>query len=454
MHDPHSPIPSRPAGAARRHRRVPAGLILAGLALAGALGCVPPFLGGGSPVLGGPPSLRVDFSSATAAARLAWQRPPLQGFLRYEVERMDGDEYVLCARIADSADTTWVDEGLIADRPYRYRVSSIFATGDDGEEQRLPSTIVEGGIHRRVNQWPVSADLLPTRIAIAPTGVVHVVGAGSGWIERFDRGGNALRRWIYADSPPACLETAVLDGPALAFDGEGNLHVVHNTRSAGEAPQPQWTKLDGEGRILWTRPVRAVFARHIAIDGQRVFIESISQLQQYDTEGALVEHHTVPPLMVSSVRFWRGAFAALVEPLGYDTAGWQSPRLVVYGSVSRDDVGTVYGRDPLSTTDRGAGLLNRPSDFAPVPAGDRVFVVNAGYDRVEVFRDGRYLTRWGREGSGAGQFRFRGVAEVLSDVSGAEPVRKEVVAGGIARDADGFVYVADTFNHRIQKFAP
>jgi sugar lactone lactonase YvrE len=33
-------------------------------------------------------------------------------------------------------------------------------------------------------------------------------------------------------------------------------------------------------------------------------------------------------------------------------------------------------------------------------------------------------------------------------------LNKEVVAGGIARDHDGFIYVADTFNGRIQKFAP
>ena len=39
-------------------------------------------------------------------------------------------------------------------------------------------------------------------------------------------------------------------------------------------------------------------------------------------------------------------------------------------------------------------------------------------------------------------------------MSGSQPVDKEVVAGGIAHDHDGFVYVADTFNGRIQKFAP
>ena len=57
-------------------------------------------------------------------------------------------------------------------------------------------------------------------------------------------------------------------------------------------------------------------------------------------------------------------------------------------------------------------------------------------------------------GSEPSAFRFRGTASVLADVSGSQPGDKEVVAGGIARDHDGFVYVADTFNGRIQKFAP
>ena len=118
-------------------------------------------------------------------------------------------------------------------------------------------------------------------------------------------------------------------------------------------------------------------------------------------------------------------------------------------------VDMVFGRDPMSSTDRGAGLLKRPTDFAAETTGDRVFIVNAGHDRIEVFREGRYLTRWGGAvGSEPSAFRFRGTAPVLADVGGSMPVDKEVVAGGIARDHDGFVYVADTFNGRIQKFAP
>jgi hypothetical protein len=427
------------------------GVLLSACLLAAAVlaGCLP--FDAGAPQLDGPPSLRVDFDSISASARLSWQRPPLRNFLRYEVERIDGEDYAVLARIADGGDSTWTDDGLLADRAYRYRVSSVFRAGDDGEEDRLPSTVVEGGIHRFANQWAVSPGLLPTRLLFDGAGAMHVLGPGAGWVERYDRGGHDLGRWTFHDGRNACLETATLDGPAAAFDDDGNLHVVYNVYREGEAPRPEWTRLGPDGERHWTRPLQTVFARHIAIDDGRVYIESISQLQEFTTDGEPLDDYPVPPLMVSSIRFWRGRF---VEPLGFDTAGWQSPRLVIYGGVDRSGVDTVFGRDPLSPTDRGAGLLNRPSDFAVEPQGERAFVVNAGADRVEVFRAGRYLTRWGSAGDGPSQFRFRGTAAVLPDVSGSRPVEKEVLAGGIARDHDGFLYVADTFNGRIQKFAP
>jgi hypothetical protein len=411
---------------------------------------------GGAPHLAGPPSLRVDFDSADARARLEWERPPLKGFLRYDVERASRRGFEVIGTVDDTWDTTWTDDGLLANRVYRYRVASVFKakSGSEVKEQRLESTVVSGAIHRYVNAWSLPKGFLPTRIAFSPDDVLHVLGAGSGWVQRFDRGGNPMGRWRYTDSPNACLETATLDAPSAAFDDDGNLYVVFNTYVDGGAPRPQWTKIGVDGERRWTLPLQTVFARHIAVDGDRVFVESISQLQELRTSGELVEHYTVPPLMVSSVGFWDGAFAALVEPLGFDTAGWQAPRLVVYGSVKRDDVESVAGRDPLSLEDRGAGLLNRPTDFVADTATNRVFIVNGGHDRIEVFRDGRYLTRWGDAGSEPASFQFRGRATVLADVTTGDLIEKEVVAGGITRDRDGYIYVADTFNHRIQKFAP
>jgi len=67
-----------------------------------------------------------------------------------------------------------------------------------------------------------------------------------------------------------------------------------------------------------------------------------------------------------------------------------------------------------------------------VHSSGNVFVTDAGNRRIQKFHSsGKFLAKWGREGSAHGEFRG--------------PV-------GIAADSSGNVFVADTANHRIQKF--
>ena len=44
--------------------------------------------------------------------------------------------------------------------------------------------------------------------------------------------------------------------------------------------------------------------------------------------------------------------------------------------------------------------------------------------------------------------------EVVEEMNSGRTSIRPVVAGGIARDAEGYIYVADSFNDRIQKFQP
>ena len=52
------------------------------------------------------------------------------------------------------------------------------------------------------------------------------------------------------------------------------------------------------------------------------------------------------------------------------------------------------------------------------------------------------------------RLRIHGRATVIEDMTLGTTHHREVVAGGIALDRQGYVYVADTFNNRIQKFRP
>lgn len=77
----------------------------------------------------------------------------------------------------------------------------------------------------------------------------------------------------------------------------------------------------------------------------------------------------------------------------------------------------------------------------------RIYVLDAGSGRILVFDSGRnYLTQWGRRGNSEDEFNF---GEGVSILGGGPNF-----AGSIAVDSQGFIYVADERNKRIQKFAP
>jgi hypothetical protein len=401
--------------------------------------------------------LQVRFDSATATAQLSWSRSTGRGFTRYAILRAAGSGLVPIGETTSIDDTVFVDTGLRADREYSYQIVRHY----HGTEENLlsqASTPVGGGIHRFVGIWSLPVEpqaFRPTRLVVSRRGVVSVVGIGAGYIARFDRAGNPLPSVAFTSSRLAAVETGTLDGPALATDSMDNLYVVFNVQEDGSAPLAHWSKFDQDGQLLWTQPLASLFARHIAVDREdNPFIESISQLQQFDPAGKLLSQYAIPPLLVSSLRFWKDNFAALVEPVQLTQGGWQAPRLVVYKEVERSTSAVTIGRDPLSADDSGSGLLQRPTDFVVDEASNRAFVVNAGAGRVEVFRAGKFLTRWGAEGDGPGQFRFAGTATVLEDLKTGTLENRSVTAGGIARDLAGFIYVADTFNNRIQKFQP
>jgi uncharacterized protein (TIGR03663 family) len=106
------------------------------------------------------------------------------------------------------------------------------------------------------------------------------------------------------------------------------------------------------------------------------------------------------------------------------------------------DDGKIYSLFDLS---QGAsrGQFNLPRGIATDPAGNFYVADTANY-RIQKFApDGKFLAAMGNgKGSGDGQFNPINEGGVGTGV------------GGIAVDAQGNVYAADTWNHRIQKFGP
>ena len=89
----------------------------------------------------------------------------------------------------------------------------------------------------------------------------------------------------------------------------------------------------------------------------------------------------------------------------------------------------------------GDGEFSQPAAME-IGGNGNVYVVDAGNHRIQKFTsDGQFISKWGGEGSNNGQFK-------LTSPSASDYCYK----GGIATDTNNNVYVADTFNHRIQKF--
>ena len=86
------------------------------------------------------------------------------------------------------------------------------------------------------------------------------------------------------------------------------------------------------------------------------------------------------------------------------------------------------------------GQLNLPRGIAQ-DANGNFFVADTQNFRIQKFgKDGKFITMFGSKGEGDGQF---------------SPISEEGVGtgpGGVAVDRVGNVYVADTWNHRVQKF--
>jgi len=107
---------------------------------------------------------------------------------------------------------------------------------------------------------------------------------------------------------------------------------------------------------------------------------------------------------------------------------------VSVSSTARQSLGDAVGPGP--------GSLLFPLSLAVGPNG-RMYALDAGNSRIQVFGpEGDCITQWGGHGSGPGEFDF------------GQGMSAEDFRGSIAVDDEGYIFVADPGNQRIQVFAP
>lgn len=153
------------------------------------------------------------------------------------------------------------------------------------------------------------------------------------------------------------------------------------------------------------------------------------------------------------MRAARFVATAMVAALGCAACGGDDRGSLPDGSASGSTASSYAGSTPavaapvftlawsVPLAGAPAGIVGVIDSVAAAPDGT-VFVVEAAKTHVlHLGADGTVLNSWGEPGAGPGQFNF-------------QRTRETVLLSGIATDRQGDVYVTESGNARIQKFAP
>ena len=198
--------------------------------------------------------------------------------------------------------------------------------------------------------------------------------------------------------------------------------------------------------VLWSRKVDAPDVPWTSL----ATIGNTLALTLYDQAYSLTQEGEVTPLAkleagVSEIRTWQGRRSGTTQVgVCLPTIGQLHLGSVPTGQEA--DWPTLLTNSLGPSTGHPADLLAYPLSFDVGPDG-RIYVLDAGNARIVVFDSSRrYVTQWGSWGDGEGQFNFgRGARSPSGELD---------FAGSIAVDYQGYIYVADEINNRIQKFAP
>jgi tripartite motif-containing protein 71 len=288
----------------------------------------------------------------------------------------------------------------------------------------------------------------PRGIALDQAGRVFVADRGYCRIQVFDQNGRFLYMWGTRGSGPGQF----LSPWNLALDGAGQVYVTDARNHRVQVFTAAGVFLRGWG-TQGSAPGQFTQPAGIAVDGDGyVFVsDQNDRVQTFTRDGAFVrawgsrgtgDGQFTPASFPGN--HGPGGIAVSKDGLVYVADSWNSRVQVFtrtgefvgkFGSIARP--GGAFNTSEAIAAGQLGGRMNSPEGLA-LDAKGQVFVADDGrfstrgaYTIQKFTATGEFLNRWGRDGFEPGQFDS---------------------PSGVAVDAAGNFYVADTANNRVQKF--
>lgn len=319
-----------------------------------------------------------------------------------------------------------MDRGLEGNEEYFYKVVVEDMTGARSESEER-----SGGFHLFIEEWGLGS--APYGMVIDESDNVYVVGLIR--IGKVYRPGMALYDLSFRKIYTGMLTIFEEGRVDVAADRKGYVYFAGDLKGGGA----RLYKLDSVGqspRLEWARAIEmegsGLAGIGVAGEDDILVVSRDGDVFAFDADGQELQPLPVARgYSISAMEIWEDVLGLILPRRGKI----RTVRLARFG-------GNYRAMPPIAELGEGVGVKDgqflSPTNMVKGDM-DRLFIVNGGLGRIEVLKNGKYLTKFGRAGEGPGEFVFE---------------FKGVVRGDVALDSAGNVYVVDTGNGRIQKFGP